>query len=218
MDLLEQVLGRATKLIAGVEHLSPEEGLRKFGLFSLDKRSLHGLSTPPGSVSFNVNLLSAIGAIDLDYKALDIEGSENCLEQKLRTPRRRCQQPKMLNSPEDNMYYNQLNGTLEYQGSKRKPRKLGQIKVLDGEDEYYESLSAVESAPEDDSFLSSPSPPSSRVKLSQAGAEEDEQRISGRKILHSFFTQYDRMLKLKVKILPEIEVFQFTPRSPLMHI
>uniref|UniRef100_A0A8C4VFV2 non-specific serine/threonine protein kinase n=1 Tax=Falco tinnunculus TaxID=100819 RepID=A0A8C4VFV2_FALTI len=90
------------------------------------------------------------------------EGSENCLEQKLRTPRRRCQQPKMLNSPEDNMYYNQLNGTLEYQGSKRKPRKLGQIKVLDGEDEYYKSLSAVESVPEDDSFLSSPSPPSSR--------------------------------------------------------
>ncbi|XP_032549238.1 myosin-IIIb isoform X8 [Chiroxiphia lanceolata] len=90
------------------------------------------------------------------------EGSENCLEQKLRTPRRRCQQPKMLNSPEDNMYYNQLNGTLEYQGSKRKPRKLGQIKVLDGEDEYYESLSALESTPEDDSFLSSPSPPSSR--------------------------------------------------------
>ncbi|XP_053926550.1 myosin-IIIb isoform X3 [Cuculus canorus] len=90
------------------------------------------------------------------------KGSENCLEQKLRTPRRRCQQPKMLNSPEDNMYYNQLNGTLEYQGSKRKPRKLGQIKVLDGEDEYYKSLSAVESIPEDDSFLSSPSPPSSR--------------------------------------------------------
>ncbi|XP_010567710.1 PREDICTED: myosin-IIIb-like [Haliaeetus leucocephalus] len=89
-------------------------------------------------------------------------GSENCLEQKLRTPRRRCQQPKMLNSPEDNMYYNQLNGTLEYQGSKRKPRKLGQIKVLDGEDEYYKSLSAVESIPEDESFLSSPSPPSSR--------------------------------------------------------
>ncbi|XP_009952413.1 PREDICTED: myosin-IIIb, partial [Leptosomus discolor] len=89
-------------------------------------------------------------------------GSENCLEQKLRTPRRRCQQPKMLNSPEDNMYYNQLNGTLEYQGSKRKPRKLGQIKVLDGEDEYYKSLSAVDSIPEDDSFLSSPSSPSSR--------------------------------------------------------
>ncbi|XP_044525028.1 myosin-IIIb-like [Gracilinanus agilis] len=77
--------------------------------------------------------------------------SENCLEQKLRTPRRRCQQPKMLNSPEDNMYYNQLNGTLEYQGSKRKPRKFGQIKVLDGEDEYYKSLSAVDSIPEEDS-------------------------------------------------------------------
>ncbi|XP_026503557.1 myosin-IIIb [Terrapene carolina triunguis] len=90
------------------------------------------------------------------------QGSENCLEQKLRTPRRRCQQPKMLNSPEDNMYYNQLNGTLEYQGSKRKPRKLGQIKVLDGEDEYYKSLSAVEPIIEDDNSLNSPSPLSSR--------------------------------------------------------
>ncbi|XP_066468288.1 myosin-IIIb isoform X3 [Tiliqua scincoides] len=79
-----------------------------------------------------------------------IQGSENCLEQKLKTPRRRCQQPKMLNSPEDNMYYNQLNGTLEYQGSKRKPRKLGQIKVLDWEDEYYKSLSAVDSITEED--------------------------------------------------------------------
>nr|XP_025037955.1 myosin-IIIb [Pelodiscus sinensis] len=89
-------------------------------------------------------------------------GLENCLEQKLRTPRRRCQQPKMLNSPEDNMYYNQLNGTLEYQGSKRKPRKLGQIKVLDGEDEYYKSLSAVESITENDNSLNPPSPLSSR--------------------------------------------------------
>ncbi|NWI20722.1 MYO3B protein, partial [Crypturellus soui] len=95
------------------------------------------------------------------------KGSENCLEQKLRTPRRRCQQPKMLNSPEDNMYYNQLNGTLEYQGSKRKPRKLGQIKVLDGEDEYYKSLSAVESILEDESSLSSPSPSSRGVTFAQ---------------------------------------------------
>ncbi|XP_067154727.1 myosin-IIIb [Apteryx mantelli] len=97
------------------------------------------------------------------------EGSENCLEQKLRTPRRRSQQPKMLNSPEDNMYYNQLNGTLEYQGSKRKPRKLGQIKVLDGEDEYYKSLLAVESIPEDDNSLNSPSPsPSRGVSFAQS--------------------------------------------------
>ncbi|KAK1165684.1 myosin-IIIb-like isoform X2 [Acipenser oxyrinchus oxyrinchus] len=44
-----------------------------------------------------------------------------------RTTRRRCQQPKLLNSPEDSMYYNQLNRT---QGSKRKPRKLGQIKFI----------------------------------------------------------------------------------------
>ncbi|XP_022270406.1 myosin-IIIb isoform X5 [Canis lupus familiaris] len=77
--------------------------------------------------------------------------SENGHIQKQRTPRRRCQQPKMLSSPEDTMYYNQLNGTLEYQGSKRKPRKLGQIKVLDGEDEYYKSLSPVDSIPEEDS-------------------------------------------------------------------
>ncbi|KAF0870686.1 MYO3B protein, partial [Crocuta crocuta] len=76
--------------------------------------------------------------------------SENGLVQKQRTPRRRCQQPKMLSSPEDTMYYNQLNGTLEYQGSKRKPRKLGQIKVLDGEDQYYKSLSPVDSVPEEE--------------------------------------------------------------------
>ncbi|XP_068428559.1 myosin-IIIb [Clinocottus analis] len=67
-----------------------------------------------------------------------------------RTPRRRGQQPKLLNSPEDSLYYNQLNRTLDYQGSKRKPRKLGQIKLLDGEDEYYKLLSTVESIPEEE--------------------------------------------------------------------
>uniref|UniRef100_A0A3Q2EJL6 non-specific serine/threonine protein kinase n=1 Tax=Cyprinodon variegatus TaxID=28743 RepID=A0A3Q2EJL6_CYPVA len=67
-----------------------------------------------------------------------------------RTSRRRGQQPKQLNSPEDSLYYNQLNRTLDHQGSKRKPRKLGQIKVLDGEDEYYKLLSTVESIPEEE--------------------------------------------------------------------
>ncbi|KAK6292605.1 hypothetical protein J4Q44_G00371890 [Coregonus suidteri] len=67
-----------------------------------------------------------------------------------RTPRRRGQQHKLLNSPEDCLYYNQLNRNLDYQGSKRKPRKLGQIKVLDREDEYYKLLSTVESIPEED--------------------------------------------------------------------
>ncbi|XP_021494928.2 myosin-IIIb [Meriones unguiculatus] len=76
-------------------------------------------------------------------------GSEDGLLQKQRAPRRRCQQPKMLSSPEDTMYYNQLNGTLEYQGSQRKPRKLGQIKVLDGEDQYYKCLSPGACAPEE---------------------------------------------------------------------
>ncbi|MBN3300236.1 MYO3B protein, partial [Amia calva] len=54
------------------------------------------------------------------------ESPDRQAEQKQqRTPRRRCQQPKLLNSPEDSLYYNQLNRTLDYQGSKRKPRKLG---------------------------------------------------------------------------------------------
>ncbi|KFO22489.1 Transcription factor Sp5 [Fukomys damarensis] len=38
-----------------------------------------------------------------------VADSEDGLAQKHRTPRRRCQQPKMLSSPEDTMYYNQLN-------------------------------------------------------------------------------------------------------------
>ncbi|XP_051022389.1 myosin-IIIb [Acomys russatus] len=76
-------------------------------------------------------------------------GSDDGLPQKQRVPRRRCQQPKMLSSPEDTMYYNQLNGTLEYQGRQRKPRKLGQIKVLDGEDQYYKCLSPGACAPEE---------------------------------------------------------------------
>ncbi|XP_043085489.1 myosin-IIIb-like [Puntigrus tetrazona] len=67
-----------------------------------------------------------------------------------RSPRRRGQQPKLLNSPEDSLYYNHLNRSLDYQGSKRKPRKLGQIKLLDGEDEYYQLLSAIEAVPEEE--------------------------------------------------------------------
>uniref|UniRef100_A0A672SJM0 non-specific serine/threonine protein kinase n=1 Tax=Sinocyclocheilus grahami TaxID=75366 RepID=A0A672SJM0_SINGR len=76
-----------------------------------------------------------------------------------RSPRRRGQQPKLLNSPEDSLYYNHLNRSLDYQGSKRKPRKLGQIKLLDGEDEYYQLLSTIESVPEEEVLSgSSPNP------------------------------------------------------------
>ncbi|KAG8559678.1 hypothetical protein GDO81_017412 [Engystomops pustulosus] len=85
-----------------------------------------------------------------------VTGSEHYFEKKLRTTRRRCHQPKTLNSPEDSLYYNQINGTLEYQGSKRKPRKLGQVKVLDGEDEYYKLLSAADSIPEEDVSVFTP--------------------------------------------------------------
>ncbi|KAI5107183.1 myosin-IIIb isoform X2, partial [Silurus meridionalis] len=82
-----------------------------------------------------------------------------------RTPRRRGQQPKLLNSPEDSIYYSQLNRALDYQGSKRKPRKLGQIKLLDGEDEYYKLLLVAESVPEED-FSPIPPPPSGPVPVS----------------------------------------------------
>ncbi|XP_028290295.1 myosin-IIIa isoform X2 [Gouania willdenowi] len=61
-----------------------------------------------------------------------------------RTPRR-TQQPKTLNTPEDSTYYNLIHRSV--QDDKRKPRKENCGKMLDVDDEYYQTLSTSRSEP-----------------------------------------------------------------------
>uniref|UniRef100_A0A8C6ABK6 non-specific serine/threonine protein kinase n=1 Tax=Marmota marmota marmota TaxID=9994 RepID=A0A8C6ABK6_MARMA len=135
-------------------HSRAQSSPNGFGVFERPANKVAGHFDSENSVAGTNALTSWTHRATPDHQELSPceapwkPGSEDGLAQKQRTPRRRCQQPKMLSSPEDTMYYNQLNGTLEYQGSKRKPRKLGHLKVLDGEDEYYKSLSPVAGIPE----------------------------------------------------------------------
>ena len=41
-ELLEQIQGKATKMVRELKHLSYEDSLRKLGLLSLEKRKLQG--------------------------------------------------------------------------------------------------------------------------------------------------------------------------------
>ncbi|XP_047667793.1 myosin-IIIa [Tachysurus fulvidraco] len=58
---------------------------------------------------------------------------------------RRDTKPKTLNTPEDSMYYNLLNQSL--QDDKKRTRKQSPKKLLDPHDEYYQNLNSTNSTP-----------------------------------------------------------------------
>ncbi|XP_061413078.1 myosin-IIIb-like isoform X3 [Lethenteron reissneri] len=96
---------------------------------------------------------------------IQIQDSQDSLQQgtqpkQTRTPRSKMQ-PKLLHSPEDNLYYSQLlssagkdvaQASPSVQLMKRKSRKTSQIKVLDENDQYYRMVVAG------DTFRKAPSP------------------------------------------------------------
>ncbi|KAM3860363.1 myosin-IIIa [Diretmus argenteus] len=94
-----------------------------------------------------------------------------------RTPRR-AHKPKTLNTPEDSTYYNLIHRSV--QDNKRKPRKEDRGKLLDADDQYYQSLSTSKSAPSMSGERKKTSMPGRRRSLERRQSRERRQSMDRR--------------------------------------